>query len=241
MCAKPIVGSKIWTLSKTFAYADGNGLYLQVRNGGDNVFRSWIFRYMRNGVAHNMGLGSLSVVSLAEARLEAARAQKLLHDGTDPLAARKNRNGQTLAPTFGQASKRYIEIHRPTWKNAKHAAQWTNTMRDYAEPIIGKVTVDAIRRDHILRIVEPVWLEKPETATRIRGRIEKILDWASVEGYRDGENPARWKGNLEHSLLKRPVARKTNHHPAQPWKELPVSIEKSKNKNERPRSPCNSP
>ena len=213
--------TRVRTLSKTGAYADGSGLYLQVRNSNGNTFKSWIVRYMRRGVAHNMGLGSVRVVSLAEARLAAAEAQKQLFHGIDPLEAKGQSKTVSEAPRFQEAAKTYITIHTPTWKNAKHASQWTNSLRDYAEPIIGSVTVDRIHRDHILRILEPIWLEKAETATRVRGRIEKILDWAKVEKHRSGENPAQWKGNLEHSLPKRTATVRVKHHEALPWQDLP--------------------
>jgi integrase len=213
--------TKVRTLSTPGAYADGNGLYLQVRKGGDNVFKSWIFRYMRQGVAHNMGLGSIRIVSLAEARIAAAEAQKKLFHGSDPIESKRQTQAVSKAPTFKDAAKTFITIHTPTWKNAKHATQWTNTLKEYAEPVIGKRSVDQIDRSHIIRILEPIWLEKRETATRVRGRIEKVLDWATVEGYRSGPNPAQWKGNLEHSLPKQLAKQRTRHLAALPWKELP--------------------
>ena len=213
--------TKVRTLTTPGAYADGNGLYLQVRKSGEKVFKSWLFRYMRRGIAHNMGLGSIRVVSLAEARLSAAEAQKQLFHGVDPLDAKRSTKNASHTLNFQKASEAYIQIHTPTWKNTKHATQWTNTLKEYAEPVIGKRSVDQIDRSHIIRILEPIWLEKAETATRVRGRIEKILDWAAVEGYRNGTNPAQWKGNLEHSLPKRPVKKRTKHLAALPWSELP--------------------
>lgn len=213
--------TKVRTLTTPGAYADGNGLYLQVRNSGSRVFKSWIFRYMRNGVAHNMGLGSIRVVGLAEARLSAAEAQRELFHGIDPLEAKRATQSNSRTVTFKDAARTYIEIHTPTWKNAKHATQWTNTLKEYAEPVIGKRSVDQIDRSHIIRILEPIWLEKAETATRVRGRIEKILDWAAAEGYRSGTNPAQWKGNLEHLLPKRQVKKRTKHLAALPWQDLP--------------------
>ncbi len=181
---------------------------------------------MRRGVAHNMGLGSIRVVSLAEARLAAAEAQKQLFHGDDPLEARRRTQLVSKAPMFREAAKAFIDIHTPTWKNAKHATQWTNTLKEYAEPVIGKRPVDQIDRSQIIRVLEPIWLEKTETATRVRGRIEKILDWATVEGYRSGPNPAQWKGNLEHSLPKRLAKQRTRHLAALPWQELPEFYER---------------
>ncbi len=181
---------------------------------------------MRNGKAHNMGLGSIHVVSLAEARLAASEARKQLHHEIDPLQAKKTRKAKSIMPTFKEGAARYIDIHRPTWKNPKHGNQWANTLRDYAEPIIGSLGIDEVHRDHIIRILKPIWLEKAETASRVRGRIEKILDWAAVEGYRTGDNPARWKGNLEHSLPKRVATQKVVHHSALPYAQVPAFYKK---------------
>ncbi len=169
-----------------------------------------------------MGLGSIHVVSLAEARLAANEAQKQLHHDIDPLKAKKKRKAKSSMPTFKEGAARYIDIHRPTWKNPKHANQWANTLRDYAEPIIGSLGTEEVHRDHVIHILEPIWLEKAETASRVRGRIEKILDWAAVEGYRSGDNPARWRGNLEHSLPSRVATQKVVHHSALPYAEVPA-------------------
>ena len=163
---------------------------------------------MRHRVSHNMGLGSIRVVGLAEARLLAAEAQRQLHDGMDPLDQKRRGTIARNSPTFKVASLRYIDIHKPSWKSPKHIAQWSNSLKAYAWPVLGSVTVDLASREHIVQILEPIWLTKPETASRIRGRMEKIFDWAEAEGYRTGENPARWKGNLDHSLPKRTGKRK---------------------------------
>lgn len=214
--------TKIRTLEKSGAYADGNGLYLQVRNSGNSASKSWIFRYMRNGKAHNMGLGSIHVVTLAEARIGANDAQRQLHHGVDPLAEKKKQRAKSFALSFKEGAAKYIEIHRPTWKNPKHANQWSNTLRDYAEPVIGTLGMDEIAREHLIRILKPIWLTKAETASRVRGRIEKILDWASVEGLRTGDNPAKWRGNLEHSLPSRVATQKIVHHSAMPYAKVPA-------------------
>lgn len=214
--------TKIRTLDKPGAYADGNGLYLQVRKSSSSVSKSWIFRYMRNGKAHNMGLGSIQVVSLAEARIATNDAQRQLHHGVDPLAEKKKKRAKSFALTFKEGAAKYIETHRPTWKNPKHANQWSNTLRDYAEPIIGALGMDEIEREHIIRILKPIWLTKAETASRVRGRIEKILDWATVEGLRSGDNPAQWRGNLEHSLPSRVATQKVVHHSAMPYTKVPA-------------------
>ncbi len=214
--------TKIRTLDKPGAYADGNGLYLQVRKSSSSVSKSWILRYMRNGKAHNMGLGSIQVVSLAEARIAANDAQRQLHHGVDPLAEKKKLQAKSFALTFKEGAAKYIETHRPTWKNPKHANQWSNTLRDYAEPVIGPLGLGEIEREHIIRILKPIWLKKAETASRVRGRIEKILDWAAVEGLRTGDNPAKWRGNLEHSLPSRVATQKVVHHAAMPYAKVPA-------------------
>ncbi len=177
---------------------------------------------MRNGKAHNMGLGSINVVSLAEARLAANDAKKQLHHNIDPLTEKQKQNPRSNSPSFKEGAAKYIDIHRPTWKSVKHVNQWTNTMRDYAEPVIGSMSLAVIHRDHIIRILEPIWLEKAETVSRVRGRIEKILDWAAVEGHRSGENPARWRGNLEHSLPSRVATQRVIHHSSLPYVDLPA-------------------
>ena len=181
-------------------FADGNGLYLQVRNDGKNIRKSWLFRYMRAGRSRSMGLGSLKKVTLADARIAANDANKLLHQDIDPLANKRIKTNASTIPNFKEASKQYIDTHKASWKNEKHIAQWTNTLRDYANPTIGTTTVDEIERTHLVEILLPIWLQKPETARRVRGRIERILDWSQAEGYRDGDNPARFRGNLEYSL-----------------------------------------
>lgn len=221
MTAKKLSAARIRMLNEPGRYADGNGLYLQVRCGARGVSKSWVFRYMRQGSAHTMGLGPIILVSLAEARFAATEAQKQLYLGVDPIEAKRRSTSISHAPTFKEAANRYIEIHSPIWKNKKHATQWTNTLKEYAEPVLGHRRIDQIRRDDILRVLEPIWTKKAETASRVRGRIEKILDWATVEGHRDSENPARWKGNLEHSLPKRLVKQHTKHLAALPWSDLP--------------------
>ncbi len=216
-----LTAARVRALQTPGRYADGNGLYLQVKNSGRGATKSWVFRYSKDKRAHTIGLGPVPIVSLAEARLAASDAKRHLFEGVDPLEVKRQTTRASAAPTFEEAARTYIEIHTPTWKNNKHATQWTNTLREYAEPIIGNITVDGIERRHVLRVLEPIWTEKAETATRIRGRIEKILDWATVEGHRKGENPARWRGNLEHSLPKRLTKQRTKHLAALPWQDLP--------------------
>lgn len=206
-------------------YCDGGGLYLQVHGGS----RSWVYRYMIAGRTREMGLGPLHSVSLAEARIKAAAARKLKTDGVDPLEARRSEGERKrLAEaeaaakrvTFKDAADRYIKAHSAGWKNAKHAAQWPSSLETYAYPVFGEVAVDLIDTGVVLKALEPIWLVKPETASRVRGRIESVLDWARVRGYRQGENPARWRGHLDHLLPARSRVRKVEHHAALPFAEV---------------------
>ena len=204
-------------------YADGAGLYLQVTGTGA---KSWIYRYSIRGKAREMGLGSLSAVSLADARTRAAACRALRQDGVDPIEARKADRAQAAlddakAITFKEAAQRYIAAHRAGWKNPKHAPLWENTLVAYAEPVIGKISVQAVDTGLVLKVLEPIWRTKPETAGRVRGRIEVILDWAKSRGLRQGENPARWRGHLQYQLPARSKVRRVKHHPALPYAELP--------------------
>ena len=205
-------------------HADGGGLYLQVSQSGA---KSWIFRYSLRGRAREMGLGSLSKVSLAEARDERDKCNRLLRDHFDPIEDRKRRRDEAALAdaksiTFAQAAAAYIATHRAGLKNAKHAAQWATTIATYAEPLIGKLNVADIDTGLIRQVLEPIWKTKTETAGRVRGRVEAILDWARVSGYRTGENPARWRGNLDKLLPKQSKVRKVKHHAAMPYDALPA-------------------
>jgi integrase len=203
-------------------YGDGHGLYLQVAAGGA---KSWVLRYKINGKPHHLGLGPLHAVNLAQARLRAADARRLLLDGYDPIMARRAaRAAARLAAaktiTFDEAAEAYITSHSAGWKNAKHADQWPATIRAYVSPVFGSLPVQAVDTGFVMRVLEPIWTTKPETASRLRGRIEAVLDWARVKGYRAGENPARWKGHLDHLLPARSKVRKIKHHAALPYAEL---------------------
>lgn len=208
-------------------YADGGGLYLQVSRSGT---KSWIFRFALSGRAREMGLGPLHTVSLSEARDLALEARKLKLRGLDPIDARNaERSVQRLedakAVTFRQAAAAYIKANQAAWKNAKHAAQWEATLATYAEPIFGDFAVAAIDTTLVLKAIEPIWTAKPETASRLRGRIETILDWATVRGFRHGDNPARWRGHLDKLLPSKNKIRTVTHHAALPYKELPVFMQ----------------
>ncbi|MEX3972211.1 tyrosine-type recombinase/integrase [Paraburkholderia caribensis] len=203
-------------------YGDGGGLYLQISNSGS---RSWIFRFSLAKRSREMGLGAVSSVSLAEARALATNCRKLLADGVDPIEAR-NADRERVSEaspeglTFKQAAADFIEAHKAGWKNRKHAQQWENTLSTYAYPVIGTKDVSEIDTAMIVRILQPIWSKKAETASRVRGRIESILDAAKALGKRTGENPARWRGHLEQILPKRSRARRVKHHPALPYTQM---------------------
>jgi integrase len=205
--------------------ADGGGLYLQTSPNGSVA---WIFRYRHGGKRRHMGLGSAAVVSLGEARMRATAVRRSIFDGADPVEVKHGqrtaaRLDVAKAMTFAQcAAEAYIAAHRAGWKNKKHAGQWRATLNTYAAPIIGQLPVQAIDTGLVMRVLEPVWSTKPETASRVRGRIESILDWAKVRSYRDGENPARWKGHLDQLLPAKTKVRKVAHHAALPYAELPA-------------------
>jgi integrase len=208
--------------AKPGMHPDGRGLYLQV--SGPRA-RSWVFRYTVNGKTHYLGLGSAYTIDLKRAREDARKARELVHDGIDPIEQRKARRLQQRLDaiktiTFDQCADAYITAHDPSWSNPKHRQQWRNTLKDYASPVIGDLAVSAIDTGLVLKILEPLWTTVPETASRLRGRIESVLDWAKVRGHRDGENPARWKGHLDHLLPARAKVRKVQHHAALPYTEI---------------------
>lgn len=196
------------------------GLALQVLPSGA---RTWVLRVRIAGKRRDMGLGgySASGMTLARAREAALGARKKISEGIDPIEARRAagsvlRAGKAAALTFEQAATKYIEDHSAGWRNAKHASQWSNTMRDYAFPAMGSLQVRDVALPHVLAALEPIWKTKTETATRVRGRIESVLDWATARGYREGLNPARWKGHLDHILPKPAKVAKVEHHQALP-------------------------
>jgi integrase len=214
--------------AKVGMHADGGGLYLQVTAGKEKgqLNRSWLFRFALKGKERQMGLGSLNTIGLSEAREEAERCRKLLKEGKDPIEARNvGRAAQNVARakavTFEWCATRYMAAHEAGWRNAKHRQQWHNTLATYVYPVIGQLPADAVDTGLVMQILEPLWGEKNETASRVRGRIEKILDWAKVNGHRSGENPARWQGHLNHLLPARSKVHKVENQPALPWEQLP--------------------
>ena len=204
-------------------YGDGGGLYLQV---SDRRTKSWVFRFMIRGVARKMGLGDVARVTLAEARKKAHAAHLLAGDGHDPIAERDARKAalaveKAKAETFRECAEGFIAAHAHGWKNAKHAAQWSATLEQYVFPLIGALPVAAVDEAHVMKILQPIWPTKPVTASRVRGRIEKVLDRAKALKLRTGENPARWKGNLDHLLPKPSVVASVDHHAALPYGDIP--------------------
>lgn len=165
-----------------------------------------------------MGLGRYPHVSLAMARQRAAEGRRLLATGGDPLAERRAQAG---VPTFREAADQFIASHAPGWRNAKHAAQWQATLATYVHPVFGDRRVNAIETAHVLKALQPIWTEKPETASRVRQRIEAVMDWATAHKHRQGDNPARWRGHLDHLLPKPSRLKAVRHHPALPHAEMP--------------------
>jgi len=209
-------------MTKPGLHADGNGLYLQVTETG---MKSWTFRYRIGDRRRDMGLGPVHTIGLADARQKAKDARALLLEGIDPIDAKKSRKLASLAEaakvlTFKEAAEAYIRAHEAGWKNAKHAAQWPSTLVSYVYPAIGTLPVNSVDTGLVLKVLEPIWATKTETASRVRGRIESILDWAKVRGYREGENPARWKGHLDHLLPARGKVQKAGHHAALPYDKM---------------------
>ena len=209
---------------------DGGGLNLQVADGGS---KSWLFRYQRNGIERQMGLGSVQTVSLTEAR-ELARQQRwLLLQGLDPLEEKRRRvmlsTRERLleaarTKNFTECAEAYIEANGAQWRNSKHRAQWRSTLSTYAEPVFGNTPVAAIDTPLVLKALQPIWNTKTETATRVRGRIERVLAWATTHGYRSGDNPARWRGHLDTALAKPTAVTALEHHAALHYSELPAFI-----------------
>jgi integrase len=240
-----LTARKVASLTKPGRYGDGGGLWLQISKWGT---KSWIFRYMLDGRARQMGLGPVSAssgdgfVTLAEARELAAevrrqviRARNSLEttesEILDPIDARRARRMQARrdsvgAMTFKEAAEKYVAAHSAAWRNEKHRAQWSSTLETYAYPVLGKLSIADVDTGLVLKVLEPIWTEKPETAGRVRGRIESILDWGTARHYRDGENPARWRGHLDKLLPRRSKVRAVKHHAAMAYADLPAFMAK---------------
>ena len=194
-------------------HGDGRGLFLYVKPSGA---RSWVLRYQVQGRRRDLGLGAFPDVSLAMARERASEARRLIAEGEDPIAKKH----QAKPQTFKDAALELIESKRPGWKSAKHAAQWTSTLETYAFAKIGRLQVAKIQTADVIACLTPIWSDKPETANRVRQRIEAVIDYASALGIREGDNPARWRGHLDNLLPKPTKVKAVKHHPAMPHAEI---------------------
>jgi len=205
-------------------YNDGGGLYLRVAVGGS---KSWVFRFKADGRPREMGLGPVATLGLKEAREKAREARQLRLEGIDPIDQRQAHRATARAQvrrvmTFRQCAEAYIAAHQDSWKNPKHRTQWPNSLAAYVYPVFGDIPVDAIDLDLVVKALEPIWKTKTETASRVRGRIEAVLDWAAVRRFRQGDNPARWRGHLQKLFARK---KESVHHAALPYGELAVFLE----------------
>ena len=225
---KRLTAIHVKNLTAAGFYPDGDGLYLQIAKGGS---KSWIFRFTMVGRKRDLGLGSAKDVGLATARQLASSAREKLGKGIDPIEERREARAQAKrdavrGKTFKEVAEAHIANNEPGWKNAKHREQWRNTMANYVYPVIGHLPVGDVTTEHVLKILQPIWTIKTETASRIRGRIEAILNAAKTLGAREGENPAAWRGHLSNLLPKPSKVAPVQHHPAMPYAEAPGFIAK---------------
>ena len=202
---------------KAGRHSDGGGLYLNVSKTGA---KSWLFMWVVDGKRREMGLGGYPVVSLAKARKLASDCREAVEEGRDPIAERE----KEAEPTFGECADQFLASMESSWRNEKHRAQWRMTLTQYCEPIRSK-RVSAVGTDDVLKVLTPIWSEKPETASRLRGRIERVLDYAKAKGWRSGENPALWRGHLRNILPARQKLTR-GHHAAMPYADIPAFMER---------------
>jgi integrase len=217
-----LTARRVETEKRPGAFADGGGLYLEIAKSGA---KSWVFRYQIGGRRRDMGLGSVKTFSLAEARERALEARRAVARGIDPIETRRAERGAAAVATaksmtFAQCADAFIAAHQAGWRNEKHRYQWRQTVASYMNPVLGALDVGAVDVGLVMKAIEPIWTVKPETAGRVRGRIESILDWATARGYRTGENPARWRGHLENLLPARSKVRRVEHYAALPYPEI---------------------
>jgi integrase len=223
--ARRLTARQVAALHDPGLYADGAGLYFRITPAGT---RSWIYRYQIDGRRRDMGLGRAGEVSLAEARELADDARRQVRAGIDPIEARSAaRAAETPVPpapvhTVRDAAEALLDVRRPSWTSPKSEQSWTATLESYVYPVIGSADVAAVGTDDVLAVLSPIWREIPETASRVRGRLEAILDYATVRGWRDGANPARWRGHLDHLLTAPRDLAPVVHHPAVPWQAMPT-------------------
>ena len=220
-----LTARRVETAKEPGMYADGGSLYMRIAPGGS---KQWVFRYVRGGRLRDMHIGPVHTFSLAEARERATEARKLLVDGIDPLAAKRARiaalkAADAKAMTFQQCVDGFIRDNESSWTNPRHRREWKASLLKYVYPVLGSLPVAAIDTPLVLRALKPIWGTVPETASRVRGRIENVLGWATVHHYRSGDNPARWNGLLQHAL---PAVVKGEHHAALPYVEVPAFMTK---------------
>lgn len=210
--------------------ADGGNLLLQVSQSATGGFnKSWIFRYELDGKRHDLGLGPLRDISLKDAREKARALRVQLLNGVAPHVEREQERADQLAQaaeraramTFRQCAEACMKAHSDSWSNAEHRRQWLTTLEQYVYPIIGDLPVDDLGTPHLIKVLEPIWKDKPETASRVRGRIEKVLGWATVRGFRSGDNPARWRGHLAELFPAKGKLAPVKNHPAMPYVAVP--------------------
>jgi integrase len=209
--------ARLRTLIEPGTYADGAGLYLQVR-GPDQ--RSWLYRYKLHGRDRWMGLGATADVPLAEAREQAQAARRQVRAGIDPISQRKQQRSGPASLSFDTVADAYAAAHAAGWRTAKHARQWRHSLTAYVTPVFGMLPVATIDVGLVMQAVEPIWATKTATASRVRGRIEAVLDYAKARGWRSGENPARWRGHLDHLLPAYARTHTVRHFAALPWTEI---------------------
>lgn len=212
-----LTARKVAALADPGRHADGGGLYLSISKDGR---RRWVFLFRWRGKLREMGLGSPREVPLARAREAATRARELVADGRDPLEVKQA--DERAVPTFGELANGFVEAMRAQWRNDKHVAQWQMTLREYAAPL-RPLAVDAVTTNDVVGVLKPLWQTKPETASRLRGRIERVLDAAKAQGLRAGENPARWRGHLDLLLPKRHRLTR-GHHKAMAYADVPAFV-----------------
>ena len=215
---------KVAKLTKLGMHADGCGLYLHIRS---TASKCWVFRYQLRGMKRKMGLGPVRDMSLAQAREKAREIRLQLRAGIDPVDQRRQErlaavSRQQQMVDFDSCAQRYIESHASSWSNQKHRKQWESTLLTYASPVFGKLPVSMIDTSLVLQVLEPIWSVKTDTARRLRERIERVLTWAKLRGYRQGENPAQWQGHLEQILPKPTRVKRVKHHAALPFSQVPA-------------------
>jgi integrase len=221
--AKELSALAVSKLKDDGRYAVGgvDGLYLRIAGNS----RAWVLRIKIGGKRCDVGLGAFPEITMSTARDLAREHRRKVREGVDPIAERRKARAALLveraaAKTFKECAEAYIAANKAGWKSDKHSKQWSATLETYAYPNIGELPVASVSIAHILNILEPIWATKTETASRLRGRIESVLDWAKVRGYRDGENPARWRGHLDKTLPARNKVQKVEHHAALPYAEI---------------------